>query len=429
MPSKKILVQQDYLFVPTGSNPASGAVAFYPKSDNSFYKRNAAGAESKLWDSQNHGHNSGMNADMLDGQHASEFASSNHLHSYLPLAGGTIAGNLTVSGIFYLPGLTQNNDAFQVLVRYPATGIIHYRSDMLSKVAVSQVANGHSLIFDGINWVNNNYIRSDKGENYNSVYLISKDLDDDFGDAEIYMNCEEGINFMTNKGKNNVHSVVFNFVGIYSSKLTGIGERYLVAGADGYIKVATTPIANYWQLTGANILSPISANHHLSINENMFFSGMGFFNGNDGGTVSLQGYIRDKFTELPTYLGASYRVGTLAFNAYNSVGYGHVAAVVATATQDHTDSSRGTQLALWTTANNTNMPLEALIIRHDRKAIGNNGFGVFGFDGQSGTMTLITGCSYNSGTKTLIYTRVTATFNGGIITVIAAASNLNVQLS
>lgn len=38
-----------------------------------------------------------LNADLLDGNHASAFATAEHTHSYLPLSGGTITGTLTIS--------------------------------------------------------------------------------------------------------------------------------------------------------------------------------------------------------------------------------------------------------------------------------------------------------------------------------------------
>ena len=53
---------------------------------------------SKVWHSTNDGSGSGLDADLLDGQHASAFAPASHSHSYLPLTGGTITGSLTSSG-------------------------------------------------------------------------------------------------------------------------------------------------------------------------------------------------------------------------------------------------------------------------------------------------------------------------------------------
>ncbi len=299
---------------------------------------------------------------------------------------------------------------------------------MLRQVALLSPVDGQSLIFDGTSWKNNNTIVSTNDGAYNTITLRSIESTFEFGNSEIYFNPEEGMHFTTNINQPGMHHhVIFNHNGAAFSSLAGVGDKMVTADANGILKAGGTVPTQYWQLN-SNILSPLTSSNHLSINENAFFAGLGTFTYNDGATLALQGYRIHKTTELPTFLEASILAGTLTFRAFNSSGYGNVAGVLARATQDQSDINRGTQLEFWTTPNNTNTPLEAMIIRHDRKVIGNNGFGVFGAEGQSGTMTLITGCSYNSEIKTLIYTRVTATFNGGIITAITAASNLNVPL-
>ena len=52
----------------------------------------------KVWHSGNDGSGSGLDADTVDGNQASAFAPSSHTHSYLPLAGGTLSGALTLYG-------------------------------------------------------------------------------------------------------------------------------------------------------------------------------------------------------------------------------------------------------------------------------------------------------------------------------------------
>ena len=97
MPSKKILVQEDHLYMANMGNPETGYLGFYSKSDNNFYKRTSAGVESKLWDSVNHGAGSGLDADMLDGQHASAFALQYHTHAnYVAKSGDTMSGDLSI---------------------------------------------------------------------------------------------------------------------------------------------------------------------------------------------------------------------------------------------------------------------------------------------------------------------------------------------
>jgi hypothetical protein len=360
MPSKKILVQEDHLFMANIGNPATGYLGFYSKSDNNFYKRTSAGEESKIWDSGNHGPGSGLNADLLDGLHAAAFAAASHTHSYLPIAGGTISGNLSINGSFYLPNLTENANANQVVVRDATTGNLYYRTDVLRQVALFSPANGHTLVFNGTNWINNPYIRSEFGSSYNFIDLTSKDLDDDFGDAQIFMSCEEGINFMTNKGKPNVHSIVFNYLGIYSSLLTGVGERYLVAGADGYIKVASTPIANYWQLSGG-FLSPISSNNHLSVYENQVEAGYLKLTSE---TASHVRFMRYRLSGgVPTTLLNGDSLGSLEFYASDANGYANGAIIKAAAVGDHAEKSYPTSLEFYTTASGSVNPEIRMTIR------------------------------------------------------------------
>lgn len=76
---------------------AAGAIGMYAKSDNCFYKKYSDGEEYKIWDSGNHGPGSGLNADLLDGQHASEFAPAVHTHSnYVLKTGDTMSGDLHI---------------------------------------------------------------------------------------------------------------------------------------------------------------------------------------------------------------------------------------------------------------------------------------------------------------------------------------------
>lgn len=57
------------------------------------------GAWSKLWDDGNDGAGSGLDADTLDGSHASAFAASSHTHAaYAPLSGAAFTSSITVSG-------------------------------------------------------------------------------------------------------------------------------------------------------------------------------------------------------------------------------------------------------------------------------------------------------------------------------------------
>lgn len=53
----------------------------------------------EVWTSGTDGSGSGLDADLLDGNHASAFAASSHSHSYLPTSGGTISGSINVTSV------------------------------------------------------------------------------------------------------------------------------------------------------------------------------------------------------------------------------------------------------------------------------------------------------------------------------------------
>lgn len=55
----------------------------------------------KAWNSYNDGASSGLDADLLDGQHGSYYAAASSLGNYLPLAGGTMTGSVLMSGDTY----------------------------------------------------------------------------------------------------------------------------------------------------------------------------------------------------------------------------------------------------------------------------------------------------------------------------------------
>ncbi len=59
----------------------------------------------KVWTAGNDGPSSGLNADLLDGKHANNFALQGHNHDadYLKLSGGLISGNLNITGTLTVP--------------------------------------------------------------------------------------------------------------------------------------------------------------------------------------------------------------------------------------------------------------------------------------------------------------------------------------
>ena len=94
------------------------------------YRITASGTTNtyKLWNESNDGAGSGLDADLLDGQHASYYATAASLGDYLPLTGGTITGTLTVSYS------TTSGMAPAILIRHPnySDGAFQFASDSLA---------------------------------------------------------------------------------------------------------------------------------------------------------------------------------------------------------------------------------------------------------------------------------------------------------
>jgi len=77
----------------TGGLSISGYNAFSSYSgDFAFLTLN----NSTVWGLTNDGAGSGLDADLLDGQQGSYYAPASHTHSYLPLSGGSLTGNLNL---------------------------------------------------------------------------------------------------------------------------------------------------------------------------------------------------------------------------------------------------------------------------------------------------------------------------------------------
>lgn len=67
------------------------------RTDQDFYFQSPTFETCRVWHSGNDGSGSGLDADLLDGQHASYFATASALSNYLPLAGGTMTGSISMS--------------------------------------------------------------------------------------------------------------------------------------------------------------------------------------------------------------------------------------------------------------------------------------------------------------------------------------------
>ena len=92
-------------------NGASAIVARMDASGNLYKATSISNSTATYWHSANDGDSSGLDADLLDGNHASAFALASHTHSYLPLSGGALTGNTSLNtGISLLfSGLADTN--------------------------------------------------------------------------------------------------------------------------------------------------------------------------------------------------------------------------------------------------------------------------------------------------------------------------------
>jgi hypothetical protein len=86
------------------------AGSFYSQGDlyNRQINNNSYGSWSKIWNTTNDGSGSGLDADLLDGQHGSYYAPATG-GNYLPLTGGTLTGNLNGTTASFSGSLTALN--------------------------------------------------------------------------------------------------------------------------------------------------------------------------------------------------------------------------------------------------------------------------------------------------------------------------------
>lgn len=101
--------------------------------------------------------NSAGNADTLDGNHASAFALSNHIHSYIPLSGSTaISGKLRFNGEFafqgYLPRKKEGSDGWA----YEPFSVIDFSGSNFAHFGVYGSANSLEYIYIGAKGYNSN---------------------------------------------------------------------------------------------------------------------------------------------------------------------------------------------------------------------------------------------------------------------------------
>ncbi len=148
-----------------------------------------------------------------------------------------------------------------------------------------------------------------------------------------------------------------------------------------------------------------------------------------GGVARVQSYRKNPSTGQPTYLQQYDAAGTVAFEVWNGSGYNAPIGIIGRASQNHSSSAYGSEIEFWTTPNGTINNRVAAVVLNSGLFKSNYGFVVGSLQGLNGSQTIITGCSYNSVTKTLLFARSSITVTGGIVTSISTMSSLSVPLS
>ena len=116
----------------------------YTTADTNFYfNKDLYVLGNRVWHTGNDGSGSGLDADLLDGQHASAFATASHSHSYLPLSGGTMTGNITFTDD--AEGITWSRNTDGAYIRFYNTG----DGDTDSRLEFATNDNGNEYF----NWV------------------------------------------------------------------------------------------------------------------------------------------------------------------------------------------------------------------------------------------------------------------------------------
>jgi hypothetical protein len=100
------------------------------------------------------GHNSGLDADLLDGHHSDDFSAVGHTHSYVPLAGGTMTGNLNFTGGAFVRTYGDSSSYYANYGTYQNNSYIYSAggSVVIDSVCRARVDNDKSLGLSSIRW-------------------------------------------------------------------------------------------------------------------------------------------------------------------------------------------------------------------------------------------------------------------------------------
>lgn len=174
--------------------------------------------------------------------------------------------------------------------------------------------------------------------------------------------------------------------------------------------------------------SAIAEKFRIKGNGDSYFYADSYQTKENGAIHRLRGY--HNYTGTPGYLKSGDYAGSLVFDAWSGASsYASVGAISVLATADHNSSNFASKMEFWLAEPSSLYPRQVAELTPEGKVKGIYGFSVFGADGITGTQTIITGVSYDSGTKTLTFTRATLSVSGGIVTSVTAASNTVIPLS
>ena len=94
------------------------SLSYHQFKDDELFIKNVGGTTHKYWHAGNDGASSGLDADKLDGQEGSYYAASSSLGNYLPLAGGTMTGNLLATHASSTPIQITRSSGTNINIKY-----------------------------------------------------------------------------------------------------------------------------------------------------------------------------------------------------------------------------------------------------------------------------------------------------------------------
>jgi hypothetical protein len=126
-----------------------------------------------VWHAGNDGSGSGLDADLLDGQQGSYYAPASHVHSYLPLTGGTLTGTLTTSGSLNIGSAIGSRSSSLSVESNGSSSPIAAKSSLYNTVwGILPWSGGQTYISSGIYYDDGAWVHASDNTN-NCLFSIS----------------------------------------------------------------------------------------------------------------------------------------------------------------------------------------------------------------------------------------------------------------